>query len=48
MRLKKGEIIDTKEYLDSHRALVAKYLQKVQQPDVTLASQAQTVQFLSV
>lgn len=28
-RLKKGEIIDTKEYLDSHRALVAKYLQKV-------------------
>lgn len=28
-RLKKGEIIDTKEYLDSHRALVANYLQKV-------------------
>lgn len=28
-RLRKGEIIDTKEYLDSHRALVAKYLQKV-------------------
>uniref|UniRef100_A0A3B4VDH7 Coiled-coil and C2 domain containing 2A n=1 Tax=Seriola dumerili TaxID=41447 RepID=A0A3B4VDH7_SERDU len=27
-RLKEGEIIDTKEHLDSHRALVAKYLQK--------------------
>lgn len=28
-RLKEGEVIDTKEHLDSHRALVAKYLQKV-------------------
>lgn len=28
-RLKDGEIIDTREHLDSHRALVAKYLQKV-------------------
>uniref|UniRef100_A0A3Q3N7K7 Coiled-coil and C2 domain containing 2A n=1 Tax=Labrus bergylta TaxID=56723 RepID=A0A3Q3N7K7_9LABR len=27
-RLKEGEIIDTNEHLDSHRALVAKYLQK--------------------
>ncbi|XP_029904845.1 coiled-coil and C2 domain-containing protein 2A isoform X2 [Myripristis murdjan] len=30
-RLKEGEIIDTKEHLDSHRALVAKYLQKVRE-----------------
>lgn len=28
-RLKDGEMLDTKEHLDSHRALVAKYLQKV-------------------
>lgn len=28
-RLKEGDVIDTKEHLDSHRALVAKYLQKV-------------------
>lgn len=28
-RLKEEDIIDTKEHLDSHRALVAKYLQKV-------------------
>lgn len=28
-RLKEGDIIDTKEHLDSHRALVAKYVQKV-------------------
>ncbi|TKS74879.1 Coiled-coil and C2 domain-containing protein 2A [Collichthys lucidus] len=31
-RLKDGEIIDTKEHLDSHRALVAKYLQKASSP----------------
>ncbi|KAM4629790.1 coiled-coil and C2 domain-containing protein 2A [Polymixia lowei] len=30
-RLKEGEMIDTKEYLDSHRALVAKYLQKIRE-----------------
>ncbi|XP_056893551.1 coiled-coil and C2 domain-containing protein 2A isoform X4 [Takifugu flavidus] len=30
-RLRRGEIIDTKEYLDSHRALVAKYLQKIRE-----------------
>ncbi|XP_054644566.1 coiled-coil and C2 domain-containing protein 2A isoform X2 [Dunckerocampus dactyliophorus] len=30
-RLKDGEIIDTKEYLDSHRALVAKYLQIIRE-----------------
>ncbi|XP_067226933.1 coiled-coil and C2 domain-containing protein 2A isoform X1 [Chanodichthys erythropterus] len=30
-RLKEGEIIDTKEHIDSHRALVAKYLQKVRE-----------------
>ncbi|KAK7128409.1 hypothetical protein R3I94_016853 [Phoxinus phoxinus] len=30
-RLKDGEIIDTKEHIDSHRALVAKYLQKVRE-----------------
>ncbi|XP_074523807.1 coiled-coil and C2 domain-containing protein 2A isoform X2 [Halichoeres trimaculatus] len=30
-RLKEGEIIDTKEHLDSHRALVAKYLQKIRE-----------------
>lgn len=28
-RLKDGETLDSKEHLDSHRALVAKYLQKV-------------------
>uniref|UniRef100_A0A8C2CZM5 Coiled-coil and C2 domain containing 2A n=1 Tax=Cyprinus carpio TaxID=7962 RepID=A0A8C2CZM5_CYPCA len=28
-RLKEGEIIDTKEHIDAHRALVAKYLQRV-------------------
>lgn len=28
-RLKEGETVDTEEHLDSHRALVAKYLQKV-------------------
>lgn len=27
--MKEGDIIDTKEHLDSHRALVAKYRQKV-------------------
>lgn len=31
-RLKDGETLDTKEHLDSHRALVAKYLQKVGSP----------------
>ncbi|XP_060885463.1 coiled-coil and C2 domain-containing protein 2A isoform X1 [Labrus mixtus] len=30
-RLKEGEIIDTNEHLDSHRALVAKYLQKIRE-----------------
>ncbi|XP_047443097.1 coiled-coil and C2 domain-containing protein 2A isoform X3 [Mugil cephalus] len=30
-RLKEGEIIDTREHLDSHRALVAKYLQKIRE-----------------
>ncbi|XP_060934901.1 coiled-coil and C2 domain-containing protein 2A [Limanda limanda] len=30
-RLKDGDIIDTKEHLDSHRALVAKYLQKIRE-----------------
>uniref|UniRef100_A0A3P9CZ90 Coiled-coil and C2 domain containing 2A n=1 Tax=Maylandia zebra TaxID=106582 RepID=A0A3P9CZ90_9CICH len=30
-RLKEGEVIDTKEHLDSHRALVAKYLQKIRE-----------------
>ncbi|XP_038572480.1 coiled-coil and C2 domain-containing protein 2A [Micropterus salmoides] len=30
-RLKEGEIIETKEHLDSHRALVAKYLQKIRE-----------------
>ncbi|XP_044054572.1 coiled-coil and C2 domain-containing protein 2A isoform X2 [Siniperca chuatsi] len=30
-RLKEGEIIDTKEHLDPHRALVAKYLQKIRE-----------------
>ncbi|XP_068581544.1 coiled-coil and C2 domain-containing protein 2A isoform X2 [Cebidichthys violaceus] len=30
-RLKEGEIVDTKEHLDSHRALVAKYLQKIRE-----------------
>ncbi|XP_072553435.1 coiled-coil and C2 domain-containing protein 2A isoform X2 [Salminus brasiliensis] len=28
-RLKEGELVDTKEHIDAHRALVAKYLQKV-------------------
>uniref|UniRef100_A0A3B3BF83 Coiled-coil and C2 domain containing 2A n=1 Tax=Oryzias melastigma TaxID=30732 RepID=A0A3B3BF83_ORYME len=30
-RLKDGETVDTREHLDSHRALVAKYLQKIQE-----------------
>ncbi|XP_059197951.1 coiled-coil and C2 domain-containing protein 2A isoform X1 [Centropristis striata] len=30
-RLKEGEIVDTKDHLDSHRALVAKYLQKIRE-----------------
>ncbi|XP_022542788.2 coiled-coil and C2 domain-containing protein 2A isoform X2 [Astyanax mexicanus] len=30
-RLKEGEVIDTKEHIDAHRALVAKYLQKVRE-----------------
>ncbi|KAF0042441.1 hypothetical protein F2P81_005973 [Scophthalmus maximus] len=30
-RLKEEDIIDTKEHLDSHRALVAKYLQKIRE-----------------
>uniref|UniRef100_A0A3Q2QNJ9 Coiled-coil and C2 domain containing 2A n=1 Tax=Fundulus heteroclitus TaxID=8078 RepID=A0A3Q2QNJ9_FUNHE len=30
-RLKDGEIIDTREHLDPHRALVAKYLQKIRE-----------------
>ncbi|XP_067085744.1 coiled-coil and C2 domain-containing protein 2A [Osmerus mordax] len=30
-RLKEGEVIDTKEHLDAHRALVAKYLQKIRE-----------------
>ncbi|KAL6107585.1 cc2d2a [Pungitius sinensis] len=30
-RLKEGERVDTKEHLDSHRALVAKYLQKIRE-----------------
>nr|XP_061790325.1 coiled-coil and C2 domain-containing protein 2A-like [Nerophis lumbriciformis] len=30
-RLKEGEMIDTKEHLDFHRALVAKYLQKIRE-----------------
>ncbi|KAM9849276.1 coiled-coil and C2 domain-containing protein 2A [Aulostomus maculatus] len=30
-RLKEGDIVDTKEHLDSHRALVAKYLQKIRE-----------------
>ncbi|XP_066527206.1 coiled-coil and C2 domain-containing protein 2A isoform X2 [Hoplias malabaricus] len=30
-RLKEGEQVDTKEHIDAHRALVAKYLQKVQE-----------------
>ncbi|KAA8589671.1 hypothetical protein FQN60_013036 [Etheostoma spectabile] len=30
-RLKEGEVVDTKEHLDSHRALVAKYLQKIRE-----------------
>ena len=28
-RLKERELVDTKEHIDAHRALVAKYLQKV-------------------
>ncbi|KAM9445041.1 coiled-coil and C2 domain-containing protein 2A [Clarias gariepinus] len=30
-RLKEGELVDTKEHMDAHRALVAKYLQKVRE-----------------
>ncbi|KAK1875533.1 Coiled-coil and C2 domain containing protein 2A [Dissostichus eleginoides] len=30
-KLKEGELVDTKEHLDSHRALVAKYLQKIRE-----------------
>ncbi|XP_062871722.1 coiled-coil and C2 domain-containing protein 2A [Trichomycterus rosablanca] len=30
-RLKEGEEVDTKEHIDAHRALVAKYLQKVRE-----------------
>ncbi|XP_037397529.1 coiled-coil and C2 domain-containing protein 2A isoform X2 [Pygocentrus nattereri] len=30
-RLKEGELVDTKEHIDAHRALVAKYLQKVRE-----------------
>ncbi|XP_034386922.1 coiled-coil and C2 domain-containing protein 2A isoform X2 [Cyclopterus lumpus] len=30
-RLKEGELVDTKEHLDSHRALVSKYLQKIRE-----------------
>ncbi|XP_023679549.2 coiled-coil and C2 domain-containing protein 2A isoform X5 [Paramormyrops kingsleyae] len=30
-RLQEGEVIDTRDHLDAHRALVAKYLQKVQE-----------------
>ncbi|XP_029939889.1 coiled-coil and C2 domain-containing protein 2A isoform X2 [Salarias fasciatus] len=30
-RLKDGDVIDTKEHLDSHRALVAQYLQKIRE-----------------
>ncbi|XP_055044610.2 coiled-coil and C2 domain-containing protein 2A isoform X1 [Misgurnus anguillicaudatus] len=30
-RIKEGEIIDTQEHIDAHRALVAKYLQKVRE-----------------
>ncbi|XP_053499289.1 coiled-coil and C2 domain-containing protein 2A isoform X3 [Ictalurus furcatus] len=30
-RLKEGELVDTKEHMDAHRALAAKYLQKVQE-----------------
>ncbi|XP_029987360.1 coiled-coil and C2 domain-containing protein 2A isoform X3 [Sphaeramia orbicularis] len=30
-RLKEGNIVDTKEHLDSHRALVATYLQKIRE-----------------
>ncbi|XP_042564766.1 coiled-coil and C2 domain-containing protein 2A isoform X2 [Clupea harengus] len=30
-RLRDGEVVDTKEHLDAHRALVAKYLQKVRE-----------------
>ncbi|KAK0134280.1 Coiled-coil and C2 domain-containing protein 2A [Merluccius polli] len=30
-RLKEGDTIDTREHLDSHRALVAKYLQKIRE-----------------
>ncbi|XP_029282132.1 coiled-coil and C2 domain-containing protein 2A isoform X2 [Cottoperca gobio] len=30
-KLKEGETVDTKEHLDSHRALVAKYLQKIRE-----------------
>ncbi|XP_058266424.1 coiled-coil and C2 domain-containing protein 2A isoform X2 [Hemibagrus wyckioides] len=30
-RLKEGQLVDTKEHMDTHRALVAKYLKKVQE-----------------
>uniref|UniRef100_A0A8C8LP92 C2 domain-containing protein n=1 Tax=Oncorhynchus tshawytscha TaxID=74940 RepID=A0A8C8LP92_ONCTS len=30
-RLREGEIVDTKDHLDAHRALVAKYLQKIRE-----------------
>ncbi|XP_034052583.1 coiled-coil and C2 domain-containing protein 2A isoform X1 [Gymnodraco acuticeps] len=30
-KLKEGELVDTNEHLDSHRALVAKYLQKIRE-----------------
>ncbi|CAL8310367.1 unnamed protein product [Lota lota] len=30
-RLREGDIVDTREHLDSHRALVAKYLQKIRE-----------------
>ncbi|KAM6963078.1 coiled-coil and C2 domain-containing protein 2A [Aplochiton taeniatus] len=30
-RLKEGDTVDTKEHLDAHRALVAKYLQKIRE-----------------
>ncbi|XP_030642577.1 coiled-coil and C2 domain-containing protein 2A [Chanos chanos] len=30
-RLKDGELVDTKEHIDAHRALVAKYLQKIRE-----------------
>ncbi|XP_063747553.1 coiled-coil and C2 domain-containing protein 2A isoform X2 [Eleginops maclovinus] len=30
-KVKEGEVVDTKDHLDSHRALVAKYLQKIRE-----------------